>query len=38
MARKAGKLKTHNRGTPFGGHRHVSNARPPRAVRKSKRY
>jgi hypothetical protein len=36
MARKAGKIRTHNHGTPFGGKRQHSNARPPRAVKKSR--
>jgi len=38
MARRGsvGKIRTHNKGGSFGGHRHSSNARPPRPVRKSR--
>ena len=40
MARRGmgrGHVKTHNKGGRFGGHAHVSNARPPRPSRKTKR-
>jgi hypothetical protein len=29
------RLKTHNKGGRYGGHKHSSNARPPRPSRKS---
>lgn len=36
MARRGsvGKIRTHNKGGRFGGHRLSSNARPPREIRK----
>jgi hypothetical protein len=31
-----GHIKVHNKGGSFGGHKHSSNARPPRPSRKSR--
>jgi hypothetical protein len=36
MARRAGKIRTHNKGGMFGGHKHTSNARPPRPSSKAR--